>query len=169
MTQALNRKRQLAVGAGVVVLGMGLGWGAMDIPSDAGYAGVGPNFLPWVVAIALFLCGITLLVEASRGGFKDMEEPSTDEAAFWPGFLWMSAGLLLNAALITTIGFVFSCALCFVLAARGLRSSQGQASTGIRAWVVDGVVGLLIAAPVYWMFTKFLAINLPGLTSSGWL
>ena len=165
----VNQKRQLAVGAGVVVLALGLGWGAMDIPSDAGYAGIGPNFLPWVVSLALLLCGITLLVEASRGGFKDMEEPSTDAAPFWPGFLWMSAGLLLNAALITRIGFVFSCAVCFVLAARGLRSAQGQTATGMRAWVVDSMVGLLIAAPVYWMFTKFLAINLPGITSSGWL
>jgi putative tricarboxylic transport membrane protein len=33
----------------------------------------------------------------------------------------------------------------------------------------DSVTGLLIAAPVYWMFTQFLAINLPGLTQSGWL
>jgi putative tricarboxylic transport membrane protein len=169
MPQARNQNRQLAVGVGVVGLALGLGWGAMDIPSDAGYAGVGPNFLPWAVAIALLLCGIALLVEASRSGFKDMEEQSTDDAPFWPGFLWMSAGLLLNAALITTIGFVLSCAVCFVLAARGLRRSQGQVSTGVRPWVVDSVVGLLIAAPVYWMFTKFLAINLPGLTSSGWL
>ncbi len=159
----------MAVGAGVVLLALGLGWGAMDIPADAGYAGVGPNFLPWVVAIALLLCGITLLVEASRGGFKNMEEQPSDQAPFWPGFLWMSAGLLLNAALITTIGFVFSCTVCFVLAARGLRSSQGQTSGGMRAWVLDGLIGLLIAAPVYWMFTKFLAINLPGLTASGWL
>ncbi len=81
----------------------------------------------------------------------------------------MSVGLLANAALITTIGFVFSCALCFVLASRGARLAQGQAVGGTRTWVSDGVVGLLIAAPVYWMFTKFLAISLPGLTQSGWL
>ncbi len=30
-------------------------------------------------------------------------------------------------------------------------------------------IGLAIAAPVYWAFTQFLAINLPGLTSTGWL
>jgi putative tricarboxylic transport membrane protein len=27
---------------------------------------------------------------------------------------------------------------------------------------MDGLTGWLISAPVYWMFTKFLAINLPG-------
>ena len=25
------------------------------------------------------------------------------------------------------------------------------------------------AAPVFWLFTQFLAINLPGLTNTGWL
>ena len=29
--------------------------------------------------------------------------------------------------------------------------------------------GLAISAPVYWTFTKFLAISLPGLTQTGWL
>jgi len=81
----------------------------------------------------------------------------------------MSAGLLLNAALITTIGFVFSCVLCFVLAARGMRNAEGQSQAGLGVWLKDGITGLLIAAPVYWMFTQFLAINLPGLTQSGWL
>jgi putative tricarboxylic transport membrane protein len=27
----------------------------------------------------------------------------------------------------------------------------------------------VLSAPVYWMFTKFLAINLPGLTNTGWI
>jgi len=28
---------------------------------------------------------------------------------------------------------------------------------------------VMISAPVYWTFTQFLAINLPGLTQTGWL
>ncbi len=71
--------------------------------------------------------------------------------------------------LITTLGFILSCTVCFVLAARGLRNAQGKNAPGMRPWLTDLVVGLLIAAPVYWLFTKFLAINLPGLTHSGWL
>ncbi|HQX58843.1 MAG TPA: tripartite tricarboxylate transporter TctB family protein, partial [Burkholderiaceae bacterium] len=31
------------------------------------------------------------------------------------------------------------------------------------------LIGIAIAAPVYWMFTKLLAINLPGLTTTGWI
>jgi putative tricarboxylic transport membrane protein len=168
MSQALRQTQQTAVGVGVVLLALGLGSGAWMIPSEAGYAGVGPNFLPWVVAIALLICGGFLVYEARTGGFRDLEGQD-DEKPYWPGFIWMSTALLLNAALITTIGFIFSCTLCFVLAARGLRNAQGAADSSLQSWLNDLVVGLLIAAPVYWMFTKFLAISLPGLTQSGWI
>ena len=160
---------QAMVGLGVIALAIGLGVGALSIPSAAGYAGVGPNFLPWLVSVGLLICGVFMLYQARTGGFRHMEESPSDDRPYWPGFVWMSAGLLANAALITTIGFIFSCALCFVLASRGLRNAQGSEGQGVKSWVTDIVVGLLIAAPVYWMFTQFLAINLPGLTQSGWL
>lgn len=159
---------QALVGLGVLLLALGLALGALFIPANAGYAGVGPNFLPWVVSIALGICGFLLIRKARRGGFLHMEEHG-GEHPYWAGFAWMSAGMLLNAALITRIGFILSCALCFVLAARGLRSAQASDGLGAKSWLMDTVVALLIAAPVYWMFTKFLGINLPGLTESGWL
>jgi len=59
--------------------------------------------------------------------------------------------------------------LCFALAARGLRSSQASARLSFNTWLIDMALGFMISAPVYWMFTKFLGINLPGLTESGWL
>lgn len=160
---------QTLVGVGVVLLAVGLAAGAVSIPSNAGYAGVGPNFLPWLVAVALLTCGAFMIYEARSGGFRDMEEPTGNGRPYWAGFVWMSAGLLSNAALITTIGFIFSCALCFVLAARGLRRAEGQTASGLKPWLIDGMTGLLIAAPVYWMFTQFLGISLPSLTQSGWL
>ena len=84
--------------------------------------------------------------------------------------VWVSAGLLLNAGLISTLGFVFSCTLCYVLAVQGLRRASGQPQAAApMTWGKDVITGLLISAPVFWMFTKFLAINLPGLTESGWL
>lgn len=168
MSQALRQTQQTAVGAGVVLLALGLAVGAWMIPSEAGYAGVGPNFLPWVVSGALLICGAFLVYEARTGGFRDMEGQD-DEKPYWPGFVWMSTGLLLNAALITTIGFILSCTLCFVIAARGLRNAQGNTDNSVKSWISDLVVGLLISAPVYWMFTQFLAISLPGLTQSGWI
>ena len=160
---------QTLVGAGVLLLGVGLAAGAVSIPSAAGYGGVGPNFLPWLVAVALTVCGGFIIWESQSGGFRAMDEPDAAVGAYWPGFIWVSAGLLLNAALITTIGFILSCTLCFVLAVQGLRNAAGRADRRPVTWAKDILIGLAISAPVYWAFTKFLAINLPGLTKSGWL
>ncbi len=160
---------QLLIGAGSLVGGLALGVGALQIRSDAGYAGVGPNFLPWVVAVGLVICGALMVREALSGGFRNMEEPTGAASGHWAGFLWVSAALLLNAALITTIGFIASCTLCFVMAVRGYKSAEGRLDLSVRAFVVDAGIGFAIAAPVYWMFTKLLAINLPGLTSTGWI
>jgi putative tricarboxylic transport membrane protein len=167
------QRAQAAVGAGVLLVGLGLMAGATTIASEAGYGGVGPNFLPWVVSIALVLCGGFLVWESMSGGFRDMEADNADTPPHWIGFVWVSAGLLLNAALITTIGFILSCALCFALAAQGFKAAEDRVPAGLsaraRQVAFDAVVGAAIAAPVFWMFTQLLAINLPGLTSGGWL
>jgi len=160
---------QTVVGVCVLLTGLALGFGAISISSEAGYGGVGPNFLPWLVSIVLTICGAWIIWEARSGGFRELDEPSGAASGYWPAFVWVSAGLLLNAVLITTIGFILSCTLCYVLAVQGLRRASGQASGAPRIWIIDTITGLLIAAPVFWMFTQFLAINLPGLTSTGWL
>jgi putative tricarboxylic transport membrane protein len=161
---------QTLVGAGVALVGLGLAGGALTIPGEAGYGGVGANFLPWLVATVLLVCGVMIVRESLTGGFRELEEPSGSERAWWPGLVWVSAGLLLNAALITTIGFILSCTLCYLLAVQGLRRAQGQGgSSSPRVLAMDVVSGFVISAPVFWMFTKFLAINLPGLTASGWI
>ncbi|MEJ8847281.1 tripartite tricarboxylate transporter TctB family protein [Variovorax rhizosphaerae] len=161
---------QTLVGIGVLLTGLLLAMGAIDISSEAGYGGVGPNFLPWMVSIVLTICGAWIIWEARTGGFRQLEASDDDVPAYWPGFVWVSAGLLLNAALITTLGFILSCTLTYVLAVQGLRRANGQAAANQpRMWLTDALTGLLISAPVYWAFTKFLAINLPGLTNTGWI
>ena len=162
-------QQQTWVGGGALVIGVLLAFGATGISSEAGYAGVGPNFLPWVVAVVLMLCGGLLIFEARSGGYREMEAPSGAERADWPAFAWVAAGVVANAALITKLGFILSCTLCFMLAVRGLRHAEGKPHGGLRGALLDAVTGFLIAAPAFWLFTKLLAINLPGLTGTGWL
>jgi putative tricarboxylic transport membrane protein len=170
MAEARSRAfHQSLVGVGALLVGGVLAYGALGISSDAGYAGVGPNFLPWVVAVVMTVCGGWLLFEARTGGYRGMDEPSGAEQASWAPFAWVAAGVLANAALITTLGFILSCTLCFMLAVRGLRLSEGKPGGGLRQSVIDFVTGFLIAGPAFWLFTKLLAINLPGLTGTGWL
>jgi putative tricarboxylic transport membrane protein len=61
--------------------------------------------------------------------------------------------------------------LCFALAVRGLRTAEADKVVGfdVGQFIKDLLIGAAIAAPVYWMFTKLLAINLPGLTTTGWI
>ena len=166
---ASHRLGQTLMGAGALLVAGVLVFGAFGISADAGYAGVGPNFLPWVVAFAMSVCGLWLLWEACTGGYRMLETPSGAARGDFAALAWVSAGILANAALITSIGFVLSCSLCYVLAVRGLRASEGKAAGNARQTIRDTVAGMLIAAPVFWLFTKVLAVNLPGVTGTGWL
>lgn len=165
------RRAQTLIGGGTVLLALLLAAGASQIHGDAGYAGVGPAFLPWLVSAALAVCGVLLMIAAARAD-TEAAPPRTDEPsgapADWSSMAWVSAGLLLNAALISRLGFILSCALLFALAARGFRQSMGQAGT-LRRLGRDALIGLVLSAPVYWLFTKGLGLTLPGLTKTGWL
>jgi putative tricarboxylic transport membrane protein len=169
MSSTPSTAGQTFVGVGALVVGAVMAFGATAIPSDAGYAGVGPNALPWLVSVVLMLCGGWLVWEARSGGFRELEAPSGAERGDWRAVAWVVAGVVANASLITTLGFILACGLCFALAVRGLRIGEGKAGGGPKRALADLLTGIAIAAPVFWMFGKLLAINLPGLTASGWL
>lgn len=160
---------EVALAAGVLAIGALLAVGALSIPSAAGYGGVGPNFLPWVVSASLLVCGAMLLWQALRGGYRHRDAPSGAARADWVAMAWVSAGVLAAAALITRTGFVLACALCFTLAVRGLRGAEGRPPGNARQTLIDLLVGLCISLPVFWLFTRLLGISLPGLTGTGWL
>ena len=76
-----------------------------------------------------------------------MEEPSGAARGDWRALAWVSAGVLLNASLITTIGFILSCSLCFALAVRGLRASEGKPVGDVRQTLKDAVIGIADRGP----------------------
>jgi putative tricarboxylic transport membrane protein len=162
-------RAQALIGAGALAVGGLLAWGASGLPPAVGYSGVGPGVLPWFVSIVLMGCGVALLWQALRGGYALLEEGSGAARGDWRAMAWVSAGVLANAALMTRLGFVLSCALCFALAVRGLRVSEGRPGGGLVHALRDLLMGMAIAAPAFWLFTKVLAINLPGLTGTGWI
>ena len=122
-----------------------------------------------VTAAALAVLGTWLIVQALSGGFRHLDTPSGAARGDWRAEAWVVAGIVANAALLERIGFVLACALCFALAVRGFRVGEGKPAGGASRSAVDAATGLLIAAPVFWLFTKVLGVNLPGLTGTGWL
>ena len=71
----------------LIAVGAAMAYGAVGIPSEAGYGGVGANFLPWVVSIALMVCGAILLWHARTGGYREMEEVEGEESPDWINFV----------------------------------------------------------------------------------
>ncbi len=139
---------------GVAALGVGAALVTASLPSEGGYAGIGPNFVPAMVAGGLALLGAWLLYEALSGGWRNRaEHPAKFQAR---PFLWISAGLFAHMALIGAAGFVAAGALLFTCVARGLGSGR---------YLRDLAVGAALAVAIYVFFTQVLAVSLPA----GWM
>ncbi len=151
---------QTALSLGVLALGVATAVTTASLSGEGGYAQIGPNFMPAVVAFGLIACGLWLLYEAMSGGWRD--HPSDDPAArgdhafHAPGFLWITAALGAHMALIGTAGFVVAGSVLFAGVARGFGSVR---------WLRDVAAGALISLAVFFFFVRLLNVNLPA----GWL
>ena len=131
---------EIALSLGVLALGIGVAAVTATLPSEGGYAGIGPNFIPAVVAAGIIALGLWLSYEA-----------------FEPGaFLWVSGGLFAHMALIGWAGFVIAGTALFAGVARGF---------GSRRWARNVALGLVLSLGIYLFFVKLLNVNLPA----GWL
>ena len=52
---------EIALSAGVLLLGIGAALVTAQLPSEGGYAHIGPNFFPAVVSAGLILLGLSFL------------------------------------------------------------------------------------------------------------
>jgi putative tricarboxylic transport membrane protein len=151
---------EIALSAGVLALGLGVAVGTALLPSEGGYARIGPNFVPGVVGGGLIVVGVWLLYEALAGGWRsrpgDAPEARGEHAFHAPAFLWVSAGLFAHMILIGTAGFVIAGAVLLACVARGF---------GSRRLARDLAIGFTLALAAFLFFVKFLNVGLPG----GWL
>jgi putative tricarboxylic transport membrane protein len=154
------RGSQLVVSAAVLLLGIGATVVAMALPDAGGYARIGPNFVPRLVAGGLVLAGAWLLAEVFTGGWR-AAEPDTpqergDHPFVAPAFVWVATGLGAQMLLIANAGFPIAACVLFSCVARGF---------GSRRWLRDALIGLAIGLFVFVFFVHFLNVNLPA----GWL
>ena len=151
---------ELALSLLVLALGVAAGIGATQLSGGGGYARVGPNVAPAVIAGGLVLLGIWLAYEALTGGWRNANPDDPGErgehAFHLPAFLWVSAGLIAQMLLIHRAGFVIAQAFLFACVARGFGSARAPR---------DLAIGLVLALCVFAFFVKFLNVNLPA----GWL
>ncbi len=150
---------QVGISCFVLLLAGVFALGVSGLPADAGYAGISSRFVPILVAIFLGVVGVLLLWQSLTGGFRNFVDEVASLPADVVGVIWVSAGVLLMALLVTQIGFVLSAAVLFVCTARGF---------GSRAVLRDLLIGIVLVLPVYWLFGQVLAVSLPKLFNQ-WL
>ena len=152
------RRAELALSLGVIALGLAAAAVTAQLPSEGGYAHIGPSFFPAVVSAGLVLVGAWLLWEALYGGWRNRgaPEPGSEHAFRLTPFVWVSAGLFLHMALIGTAGFVVAGTLLFACVARGFGSARPAR---------DAALGIVLSLAVYLFFVKFLNVGLPA----GWM
>ena len=145
---------QVAVAAGVTVLGALILWGSFHLPTAGGYAQVGPGMVPRGVGIGIVFLGALLLREAFTGGFRGVDEEAESRLPIhWASFAWVSGGILAYGLLIEHLGFIFSSVILFVMVARGF---------GSRRWALNAIVGLVLASVVFAIFNYGLGLTLPA-------
>ncbi len=147
-------RAEVALSAGVLALGVGAAAVTATLPSEGGYAGIGPNFMPGLVSAGLVVLGAWLLYEALSGGWRHVDRK--DDFFKRSPFLWVSAGLFAHMALIGWAGFVIAGAVLFVFVARGF---------GSKRFLRDLAFGVALALVIYLFFTQVLNVNLPA----GWM
>ena len=151
---------EVALSLGVLALGIGVAAGTAMLPSEGGYAGIGPNFVPGVVGAGLILLGVWLAYEALAGGWRSAppDDPRVrgEHPFHFPSFAWISIGLFAHMALIGKGGFVLAGAVLFACVARGFGSAKPAR---------DAAIGLVLALAVFLFFVKLLNVGLPA----GWL
>ncbi|HEX9788059.1 MAG TPA: tripartite tricarboxylate transporter TctB family protein [Candidatus Binatia bacterium] len=155
-----SKPAELILSVAVLGLGIAVAAGTSQLPSAGGYARVGPNVAPAVIAGGLILLGAWLTYEALSGGWRNAipDDPETrGEHRFHAGaFIWVSLGLFLQMLLIDRAGFVLAQAALFACVARGFGSAR---------FLRDIAIGVFLGLAVFFFFVKFLNVNLPA----GWL
>ena len=150
----VRSRAEVALSLGVIALGIGMAAVTATLPSEGGYAGIGPNFIPAVVAAGIIALGVWLALEAFGGGWRDAPEHAEK---FEPlPFVWVSAGLFAHMALIGWAGFIVAGTVLFACVARGF---------GSRRVVRDLAIALVMSVAIYLFFVKLLNVGLPA----GWL
>lgn len=151
---------EIGLSLGVLALGAGAVAVTATLPSEGGYAGIGPNFVPGIVSAALVLLGAWLAYEALSGGWRsappDDPQARGEHAFNAAAFGWVTAGLAAHMALIGTAGFVIAGMALFAGVARGFGSGRPAR---------DLAIGLALSLGVFAFFVKLLNVNLPA----GWL
>ena len=145
-----SAKPELLLATGVVALALVVAYGTTEIPVSPLYSKIGPTVFPYMVVVGLAVLGLALLAGALRGGWTQGDR----EAHVPPDFRalgWLLAGLLLNVALISYLGFIIASILLFTCVARAFGSTRAGR---------DALIGAVLSLVTYLGFDRVLGFSI---------
>ncbi|MEO3792606.1 tripartite tricarboxylate transporter TctB family protein [Nonomuraea sp. B10E15] len=147
---------ELGLALVVLVLGVLVVVGTLDVSAAASQLGLGPRFFPMLVGGAMVLIGLFYVADVVRGGRGDPEESEdvdADAPADWRSVGLVSGIFLAFSALLNVLGWIIGASLLFF----GLAVVLG-AEHRTRA----AVIAVVVAISTYLLFVKGLGVSLPG-------
>jgi putative tricarboxylic transport membrane protein len=136
----------LVIAAVLLVLGAIVAFDASRVVGGGQYARIGPQTIPYVIAICLAGLGLWAILEAIRGDFPEREPQELRPV------LWIVAGLLIQLLTVRFVGFSIATGILFALVARGFDER--------RFWI-SIPFGIILALVVWVIFSRGLSLTLP--------
>lgn len=145
MTSYSRNWPELLLGLGIIALGLVIAREAMGINVSPIYAKVGPAAFLWFSAGLLGLCGALVAWHGHASA------PVEGHELYGPAVIM--AGILLSVFTLEPFGFIPAAAVLFLLTAHGL---------GSRSWLRDLLIGIVLSAVAYFVFSRGLGLRLPA-------
>lgn len=151
MAQANKQRRPdwaaLVIAAGLLALALLVAWDASRLGSGGAYARIGPQTIPYAIAVCLAGLAVWTVIAAYRHDFPEREPQDIAPV------LWIVGGLIAQMALIKFTGFSIATGILFAMTARGM----GKVSLPLAL-----LIGILISAFVWFLFARVLQLTLPA-------
>lgn len=144
----------LCVAAALMAIAALVAWDASRLGAGGAYARIGPQTVPYVIALCLAGLSIWTVFEAVRGDFPEREPQQ------FPPLLWIVGGLIVQMALLRVAGFSIATGILFAMTARGF----GRVNFALAL-----PAGIVLAGVIWFIFARLLQLSLPGATVEGWI
>jgi putative tricarboxylic transport membrane protein len=141
----------LAIGFGLVALGLIVFLDSMGMQVPPTYARVGPQAFPYFIACALAAVGAYFIWNAGAPGAR-REVVAEGFATDWRALAVIAAGLLVHLNILKPLGFVISGVFLFLCVTFAF---------GSRKFLRDGIVAVILVLVRYLGFTHGLGLQLP--------
>jgi putative tricarboxylic transport membrane protein len=147
---SIRNPAEAAFGVAMLLLAVAVLASAASIPAGFSYDAVGPRLFPAIMGVGLLLASLGIL--AGAVGRRPAAAAAAAAPMDWKPVLVISAALLLEAALIETLGWVPVTATLF---------AAGAWAFGNRRVGLNLLIGLAFGAVVLLAFNEGLGLDLP--------